>query len=641
MEEIEIPTLIVGGGLCGSYIGLQLLEQNYTSFLILEAVGMFRGKQKSIRSYSSKKGDPDILEMGSSVFHTKQDHLLGLLHFLELEDQIQLLDPSMKSFYTYPGMTPKETKTTFKGLQKELLEEARKYPANEVPSIETINDLAKRLFKEKEYSILSGCWPEWYEMKDQNAYSVAISDKFMGKWCKLQYGLEQILDRSTDLLDEHFQWFQPVSRIEKLNNEKGYKVTCSGEDTRVYRCERLYLCCNLKSLQEDIELVGFTQLPRYLELGTYLPCMRVYIVLKRDIAMSLSRPTLIESLSGPPVKDGWRSKFSLQVSPRVWLISYPDGTLVEEMYNKLLSGQLVNDWLEDMNRYFNLHLTRNDIQDLPEVTVWEDAYSILNKKWYEAGAPNGIIQDGTMVTCLPTPYNQAWMEGHLYQIPGMYHHYGEQFVLTLQEWIAERGVSATGPFQSCAILPISNDGNVLWVKEKTGNRKGQINPIGGKVQDKYFPNSQGALYAVFEELAEEGHFLISNTEALKKALLCIGSVTVNTSTNQKCLCIGIQWNETSDKLIEWWKSEQAIRNDCDFLPSKWNEIEQLIPLPLYEKSDLEEYPSLMLRFIQKYKSDIDALRASAHSGASTSKGLRLSDCKSISFNRLALPVVHI
>ena len=223
MEEIEIPTLIVGGGLCGSYIGLQLLEQNYTSFLILEAIGMFRGKQKSIQSYSSKKGDPDILEMGSSVFHTKQDHLLGLLHFLELEDQIQLLDPSMKSFYTYPGMTPKETKTTFKGLQKELLEEARKYPANEVPSLETINDLAKKLFKEKEYYILSGCWPEWYKMKDQNAYSVAISDKFMGKWCKLQYGLEQILDRATDLLDEHFHWFQPVSRIEKLNNEKGYK----------------------------------------------------------------------------------------------------------------------------------------------------------------------------------------------------------------------------------------------------------------------------------------------------------------------------------------------------------------------------------------------------------------------------------
>jgi len=95
MEEIDIPTLIVGGGLCGSYLGLQLLEQNYTSFLILEAVGMFRGKQKSIRSYPTKHSEePDILEMGSSVFHTNQDHLLGLLHFLELEDQIQLLDSS-------------------------------------------------------------------------------------------------------------------------------------------------------------------------------------------------------------------------------------------------------------------------------------------------------------------------------------------------------------------------------------------------------------------------------------------------------------------------------------------------------------------------------------------------------------------
>jgi hypothetical protein len=283
-----------------------------------------------------------------------------------------------------------------------------------------------------------------------------------------------------------------------------------------------------------------------------------------------------------------------------------------------------------MNRYFNLHLTRDDIQDLPEVTVWGDAYSILNKKWYEPGATNGIIQDGTMVTCLPTPYNQAWMEGHLYQIPGMYHHYREQFVQTLQEWMESRSIKATGPFQSCAILLISNDGKVLWVKERSGTRKGQINPIGGKVRDKYFPNTQGALYAAFEELAEEGHFLISNAEALKEALLCIGSVMVNTATNQKCLCIGIQWNETSDKLIEWWKSEQAIRDDCDFLPSKWNEIERLISFPFSNASELTEYPSAMLRFIQKYKNDLNL-----------SKGLRLTDCKSISFNRLALPVVHI
>jgi Flavin containing amine oxidoreductase len=637
MEEIDIPTLVVGGGLCGSYIGLQLLEQNYTSFLILEAVGMFRGKQKSIRSYPSLDKDPEILEMGSSVFHTEQDHLLGLLHFLELDSQIQLLDPQMKSFYTYPGMHPKEAKKVFLDLKKKIKEEAKKYPANGNPSSETINELATRILTKEEYNILSGCWPEWYEMKDQNAYSVSISEEYMGHWCKLQYGLEQILDRATDLLEDHFHWFQPVSRIEKLNDDQGYRVICSGENERVYRCKRLYLCCNLKSLQEEIELIGFTELPKYLELGTYLPCMRVYIVLKRDIATSLSNPIMIESLSGPPVENGWKCKYSIQVSPRVWLISYPDGTLVETMYSKLLSGELVDNWIDDMNHYFNLHITRDDIQDLPEVTVWGDAYSILNKKWYEPNAPNGIIQDETMITCLPTPYNQAWMEGHLYQIPGFYHHYCEQFVKILDEWIKSHGVSAIGPFLSCAIVPITKDGKVLLVKEKSGIRKGQTNPIGGKVRDKYFPNTQGALYAAFEELAEEGHFLISNTEALKEALLCIGSVTVNTSTNQKCLCIGIQWNETSDKLIEWWKSEQAIRDESDFLPAKWNEIEQLIPVTLDRKLNKEtehialtEYPSLLLQFIQKYKNNIDM-----------SKGLRLTDCKTITFNRLALPVAHI
>ena len=65
----------------------------------------------------------------------------------------------------------------------------------------------------------------------------------------------------------------------------------------------------------------------------------------------------------------------------------------------------------------------------------------------------------------------------------------------------------------------------------------------------------------------------------------------------------------------------------------YDEIEQLIALPFEGKVELTEYPSLMLRFIQKYKNNLDPLRAS--------KGLRLTDCKSISFNRLALPVVHI
>ena len=94
MEEIEIPTLIVGGGLCGSYIGLQLLEQNYTSFLILEAVGMFRGKQKSIRSYSTKHSEqPDILEM-QAKFKKSFDELKTILqNFLEPESEEEEMAP--------------------------------------------------------------------------------------------------------------------------------------------------------------------------------------------------------------------------------------------------------------------------------------------------------------------------------------------------------------------------------------------------------------------------------------------------------------------------------------------------------------------------------------------------------------------
>ena len=634
MEEndIHLPTLIVGGGICGSYLGLQMLEQNYTSFLILEAVGMYRGKQKSVKVYPYANKDPEIIEMGSSVFHTEQDHLLGLLHYLQLEDQIQRLDPSMKAFYTYPGLTTKDAKTLFTQLKTRLLQQAIAFPKDGKPSLLTVDHLSKQLFTTEEYNILSGCWPEWYEMKDQNAYSVAISEKYTGHWCKLQYGLEQILDRAADLLDEHLQWFQPVTRIEK-RNETSFRVFTQG---RTYQCDKLYLCSNLRSLQEDIELVGFTSLPKYLELGTYVPCMRVYIVLKRDLAASLSRPTLIESLSGPPVKNGWRAKYSLQVSPRVWLISYPDGPLVEEIYDKLLSGQLVDEWIEDMNRYFNLRLTRDDIQDIPEVTMWGDAYTILNPQWYQPEAPKGILHDGVMVTCLPKPYHQAWMEGHLYQLPGMYHQYQTQFVQVCLQWIQDHQANAlVGPFHSCTIMPIVNDTTeqILWVRENSGPRKGSLNPIGGKVVDKYFPDTQGALYAAFEELAEEGHLLVSNAKALYDSILCIDTVIVNQGKRPeeefKCICIGLVWKETANKMVEWWKSELLHRQDLDFLPSRWLEIEEMVPRDLMDSTTLDYYPKRMLATIQKYRSSLSGIQ-----------GLRLGDTKSITFNRLALPVVH-
>ncbi len=629
-NDVYIPTLIVGGGICGSYLGLQMLEQNYTSFLILEAVGMYRGKQKSIKVYPYPNKDPEIIEMGSSVFHTQQDHLLGLLHYLQLDDQIQLLDPGMKAFYTYPGLSTKEAKTLFTTLKTKLLQQAISFSKDGKLSLLTIDDLSKQSFTDEEYKVLSGCWPEWYEVKDQNAYSVAISEKYTGHWCKLQYGLEQILDRAADLLDDHLQWFQPVTRIEKLEDESFRVYT----EEKTYKCKKLYLCCNLRSLQEDIELIGFTSLKQYIELGTYVPCMRVHVVLKRDIATSLSKPIFIESLSGPPVKNGWRSKYSLQVSPRVWLITYPDGPLVEQMYDKLLSGQLVDEWIDDMNQYFNLHLTREDIQDIPEVTMWGDAYTILNPKWYDPEAPKGIIHDGTMITSLPKPYHQAWMEGHLYQLPNMFHHYQTQFVQTCLQWIKDHQANAlNGSFHSCTILFITNDNKILWIREKLGSRKGSINPIGGKVVDKYFPDIQGALHAAYEELAEEGHIVISDPKSLYDSILCIDTVIVNQGKRPeeefRCLCIGLVWNETADKMIEWWKSELEHRNEHDFLPSRWLEIEELVPRDINDSKDLDYYPKRMLGTIQKYTSSLPG-----------TKGLRLSHCKSIHFNRLGLPIAN-
>jgi hypothetical protein len=563
------------------------------------------------------------------MIHTRQDHMFGLLHHLQLDDQIQKLDSTMKSFYTYPGLSPRETKIKFKNLQQQLFVEAITFPANGIPSIETVDELAKRILSSEDYLFLIGCWPEWFELCNQNAYCVAISEKYTGHWCKLQYGLEQILDRSTDLLEHHYRWYQPVSRIEKTPN--GFKVTTRGIDGIIYECERLYICCNLRALQEDIELIGCDDITHYVRQGTYQPCMRVHVVLKRDIASSLSQPVLIESLSGPSdKKGGWKCKYSLQISPRVWLISYPDGPLVAEMYEKFLSGELINDWISDMNQYFNLKITRDDIQDIPEVIVWGDAYSILNPSWFEPTAKIGTFHNGAMITSLPKPFDQAWMEGHLYQIPGLFHTLREQFVEIVQKWIVDHGVPLSkGPFRSCTIIPVIKQDESLYTlvgKESTGKRKGQWNPIGGKVLDKYFPDLQGALYACFEELAEEACILIQSIHKLYSSILCVGEV--DTQYNIKVLCISIVFDETKERMIQWWNQQRQYRLDQPWLPERWLEFEDIKEINIQDPKDLSYYPLRMIQFVQKYISSIN-----------TTIGLNLEDITSIQFNSLALPFV--
>ena len=85
---------IIGSGIAGLHIALQLLEKNETDFLIVEKDDFNKSKIFSIKNTVLKKdgtSDNVLIEMGPSVFHDKQVELMKLLKKLELEHTSQKL----------------------------------------------------------------------------------------------------------------------------------------------------------------------------------------------------------------------------------------------------------------------------------------------------------------------------------------------------------------------------------------------------------------------------------------------------------------------------------------------------------------------------------------------------------------------
>ena len=73
---------IIGSGIAGLHIGLQLLDKNETDFLIVEKDDFNKSKIFSIKNTVLKKdgtSDNVLIEMGPSVFHDKQVELMKLL----------------------------------------------------------------------------------------------------------------------------------------------------------------------------------------------------------------------------------------------------------------------------------------------------------------------------------------------------------------------------------------------------------------------------------------------------------------------------------------------------------------------------------------------------------------------------------
>ena len=76
-----IPNIIIGGGIAGLYIGYQLLKKG-EEFIIFEASDYLGGRVYT-QHYKS-----EVLELGASIFHSKQKNIMSLIRDYKLEKNL-------------------------------------------------------------------------------------------------------------------------------------------------------------------------------------------------------------------------------------------------------------------------------------------------------------------------------------------------------------------------------------------------------------------------------------------------------------------------------------------------------------------------------------------------------------------------
>jgi protoporphyrinogen oxidase len=394
---------IIGSGIAGLHIALQLLDKNETDFLIVEKDDFNKSKIFSIKNTVLKKdgtSDNVLIEMGPSVFHDKQVELMKLLKKLDLEHTFDYVDPKSKAYFVYPGMTSEEAKKLWKELKKKVFELTDENI--------TLEEGAKKVLTKNEYNLLKTCWGEWYEINDTNLQVLKKSLKEEGKYIVMKDGLTQIIERATSLIEA-----SSIGKYKIQYNCGIKKVVYDGSiytvydcNDKVYTCENLYLCANLKSARE-IEFEGIPEVREYLGLAKLKHCLRCYVYF--DKAINIPYKFIMGKYLG---------KYSIKYSDNLWLVAYPDDILALKLYN-MPKERFINDWIEMINREFNLSLKYEDTLN-KFCGYWEDAYCVLNKDFYKKGNELRLRlkSKNILVTTLPKDNGEdaPWMEGYLFNI---------------------------------------------------------------------------------------------------------------------------------------------------------------------------------------------------------------------------------
>ena len=390
---------IVGGGVSGIYIAMQLFQKK-ENFILLEKyfnsdeIGKIRSMNVPVPSKPfSTTTTNHTFELGPSIFHTNQKRFSRLLQFLELDTKVKTFDKGTTDLI-YKGFTPEQASAHFDLLKKRVKN------ASLNAKTQTLDDIAQSILTSKDYAFFKTCWSCWYENSQMNAKAYFQSEEQEGQYAYLQGGLSQITQQAQSIFRNLYRTGIIVDSVE----DKGYYFLVSyyknNDKSRIFfiRCRHLYICTSLENCSE----IKFKHLPLfrdYCKLGKTLSSLRFFTILHQPIDYPKNE------LAGQI-----ESRWILKHTKRIWLGPYVDGQSADFMMS-LGKKELEDRVLHDLKQP-----RENLLKSIG--AYWKHAFTILKPEFYSH--PHKLftlIPDRLYSTVLPHPNDQAWMEGHLFDIP--------------------------------------------------------------------------------------------------------------------------------------------------------------------------------------------------------------------------------
>ena len=373
--------VIIGAGISGLYIGLQLLEKGENDFIILEKGSRIGGRILT----------KDNLELGASIFHSKQKNIMKLIHKLGLDKKLFELKGGSETIYCLKNKGRFDSGYVNEKLDK-MNYKLKKFMDKKL----SLQELAKKVLNKDDYNFYKDMTKEWFEIKDQNAYTAFKNIEHVGKVYKMKNGLSQIIQKLYSILKSKIELNSEVKSISK----NGDKFIINDKLT----CDKVYLCTNMSGANKI--KWSYIEMKKVLNLASPVSSIRVYLKFhESDLILN-------------NIVSNYLFKWCIVIDDKTAMVSYTDGSSATRL-NNLGEKEGVKLILYEISNCLKKDIDMKDVNK-KYFAYWKEAFNIIKSDVTINEYYNTLnsLHKHFYQTVIPLDYglNKACIEAHLLKI---------------------------------------------------------------------------------------------------------------------------------------------------------------------------------------------------------------------------------